>query len=62
MTMRTLLTAAAIISSAGFGLSQSPGSDDSFHPPDGLLALAGVDVRQGEAFVSLDKQTAPLPP
>jgi HEAT repeat protein len=60
--MRTLLTAAAIISSAGFGLSQSPASDDSFHPPVGLFALAGVDVQQGEAFASLDKQTAPVPP
>ena len=33
MTMRTLLTAAAIISSAGFGVSQSPASHDSFHSP-----------------------------
>jgi HEAT repeat protein len=62
MTMRTLLTAAAIISSAGFGLSQSPASDDSFYPSVAPLALAGVDAQQGEAFASLDKQTTPLPP
>ena len=62
MTMRTLLTTAAIISSAGFGLSQSPASRDSFHPSIVPLALARVDVQLGEAFASFDKQAGPLPP
>jgi HEAT repeat protein len=60
--MRTLLTTAAIISSAGFGLSQSPASRDSFHPWIAPLALAGADAQLGDAFASLDKQSASLPP
>lgn len=62
MTMRTLLTTAAIISSAGFGLSQSSASRDSFDPSIAPLALASVDARLGDAFASLDKQAGPLPP
>lgn len=62
MTMRTLLTAAAIISSVGFGVSQSPSSHDSFHSLVAPLALASVDAQLGQAFASLDQQASPLPP
>jgi len=62
MTMRTLLTAAAIISSAGFGVSQSPASHDSFHSSVAPLALASADVQLSEAFAALDRQASPLPP
>jgi HEAT repeat protein len=62
MTMRTLLTAAAIISSAGFGVSQSPTSHDSFHSSVTPLALAGVDAQLSETFAPLDQQASLLPP
>ena len=62
MTMRTLLTAAAIISSAGFGISQSPASHNSFHTSAAPLALASADAQLGEVFTSLDQQDNPLPP
>jgi HEAT repeat protein len=59
--MRTLLTAAAIISWAGFGVSQSP-ANHSFHSSVAPLALASVDAQPGEVFASLDQQASPLPP
>jgi TolA-binding protein len=62
MTMRTLLTAAAIISSAGFGVSQSPTGHNSFHSNVAPLALAGADAQLSAAFASLDLQAIPLPP
>jgi HEAT repeat protein len=62
MTMRTLLTAAAIISSAGFGVSQSPASHNSFHSSVARLALANADAQLSEAFASLDQEASPLPP
>lgn len=62
MTMRTLLTAAAIISSAGFGVSQSPASHDSFHSSVAPLALASADAQLSEAFGSLDQEAISLPP
>ena len=62
MTMRTILTAAAIISSAGFGVSQSSASHDSFHSSVAPLALARADAQLSEAFASLDQQASPLPP
>jgi len=62
MTMRILLTAAAIISSAGFGVSHSPVSQDSYHSPVASLAQASADAQPGVAFASLDQQAAPLPP
>lgn len=62
MTMRTLLTAAALISSAGFGISQVPASHDSFRSSIAPLALASVDAQLGEAFASLDLQASPMPP
>src|SRR5688572_8782964 len=62
MTMRTLLTAAAIISSAGFGASQTSSSHDSFHSQIAPLALAGVDAQLSAAFGSLDRTASALPP
>ena len=61
MTMRTLLTAAAIISSA-FGASQAPTGLDSFHSNVAPLALAGADAQLSAAFTALDKQANPLIP
>jgi len=54
MTMRTLLTAAAIISSAGFGVSQSPASHDSPQTRDATEAIA--------SFAAFDRQANQLPP
>jgi HEAT repeat protein len=62
MTMRILLTAAAIISSAGFGVSQAPSHYDSFHSSAAPLALASADAQMRESFASLDQQASPLPP
>jgi HEAT repeat protein len=62
MTMRTLLTAAAIISSAGFGVSQSSASHDSFYSAVAPHALTSADAQLSEAFATLDLQTVPLPP
>ncbi|MDP9205925.1 MAG: outer membrane protein assembly factor BamD [Gemmatimonadota bacterium] len=62
MTMRTLLTAAAIISSAGFGVNRSPASNDSFHSSVAPLVLASADAQLGAAFAALDQQVTPLPP
>jgi HEAT repeat protein len=60
--MRTLLTAAAILSSVGFGVSKSPSSHDSFHSSIASLALAGVDAQLSGVFTALDQQASPLPP
>ena len=54
MTMRTLLTAAAIIFSAGFGVSQSPSGHDSLHPYVVPLAFARTDARRGDAVDAVD--------
>ena len=62
MTMRTLLTAAAIISSAGFGVSHSSASHDSSYSSAASLAQAGANADLGVAFASLDQQATPLPP
>src|SRR6476469_6941640 len=62
MTMRTLLTAAAIISSAGFGVGQSPASRNSSQPSIVPLAFASVDAQRGDAFVAFDQQSDLLPP
>jgi HEAT repeat protein len=59
--MRTLLTAAAIISSA-FGVSQSPSVHDSFNSNVARLALAGADAQLSAAFTALDQQVNPLLP
>jgi tetratricopeptide (TPR) repeat protein len=66
--MRTLLTAAAIISSAGFGVSQSPASHDSFHFSVAPLTLASVNEQGGDAldasdgFDAFDERATQLPP
>jgi HEAT repeat protein len=60
--MRTLLTAAAIISSAGFGVGHSPASHNSFQPSIVPVAFAGVDAQRGEALVAFDQQPDLLPP
>jgi HEAT repeat protein len=60
--MRTLLTVAAIISSAGFGANQSAASHNSFHSSVAPLAQAGVGAEPSVAFASLDQQANPLPP
>jgi len=62
MTMRTLLTAAAIISSAGFGVSHSPASHDSFHTSFTPLAPASIEAQLSGEFGSLDQQASSLPP
>jgi HEAT repeat protein len=60
--MKTLLTAAAIISSAGFGA----GSTWASHSPDYSsvtpLALASAGVQLGAEFGSLNRQAIPIPP
>jgi HEAT repeat protein len=60
--MRTLLTAAAIISSAGLGVGHSPASHDSFHSSFAPLASASVEAQLSGEFASLDQQASPLPP
>jgi len=60
--MRTLLTAAAILSSAGLGVGHSPASHDSFHSSFAPLAPASVDAQPSGVFASLEQQASPLPP
>jgi len=60
--MRTLLTAAAIISSAGFGISHSPASQNSFHPSIAPLALFSLNAQRGEGLDAFDQQSAEFPP
>ncbi len=62
MTMRSLLTAAAIISSAGFGVSHSSVSHTSSHTPGSQAAFASADFQTTSAFAPLDRQADPLPP
>ena len=62
MTMRTILTAAAIISSAGFGVSKSPSSQHSSPSPVSAYALTSVDAQLTNRFASLDQQVNPLLP
>ena len=60
--MRTLLTAAAIISSAGFGVSHSSASHDSFHSSVAPLAHGTANTDLGVTFASLNQQATPFPP
>src|SRR6202158_1395884 len=62
MTMRTILTAAAIISSAGFGVGKSPSSQPSSPSSVSAYALANVDAQLTNAFASLGQQADPVPP
>src|SRR3954469_19056261 len=60
MTMKTLLTAAAIISSA-IGAGKIP-VDHSGFDFNRSAKLAGADLQLTQEFASLDRQAAPLPP
>ncbi len=62
MTMKTLLTAAAIISSAGFGVGKAPASRPSYNPGVAPIVFAGADAQLRSEFASLDQQANPLPP
>jgi outer membrane protein assembly factor BamD (BamD/ComL family) len=62
MTMRTLLTAAAIISSAGFGVGKTPASRPSYKSSAAPITFASADAQLRDAFASLDQQANPLPP
>ncbi len=61
MTMKTLLTAAAIISSAGFGIGQSPASRSSYEASVAPSASTNAFV-PGAQFASLTQQATALPP
>jgi hypothetical protein len=60
--MRTILTAAAIISSAGFGVGKAPSSQHSSLSSASPYAFNSVDARLSSAFTALDQQSDPLPP
>jgi tetratricopeptide (TPR) repeat protein len=62
MTMRTILTAVAIISSAGLGVAKSPSSQPSSPSSAGAYALTSVDAQLTTAFASIGNQADPLPP
>jgi HEAT repeat protein len=62
MTMKTLLTAAAIISSAGFGVGTTPASRPSSNSTVAPIVFASADAQLRAAFASLDQQPNPLPP
>jgi HEAT repeat protein len=62
MTMKTILTAAAIISSAGFGASHSSASRTSSHIPASPVGFATAAFQAASTFASLDRQADPLPP
>ena len=61
MTMRTLLTAAAIISSAGFGVGETPVSHSTYHTSVAPTMFASANAQLSEEFASLDQQATPLP-
>jgi HEAT repeat protein len=62
MTMKTLLTAAAIISSAGFGVGKTPASRPSYDSSAEPIVFASADAQLRDEFASLDQQANPLPP
>ena len=61
MTMRTLLTAAAIISSA-IGVGEAPISHSTYDSSFARLGFASANTQLSEEFASLDQQATPLPP
>ncbi len=61
MTMRTLLTAAAIISSA-VGVRNVPISRSTYDSNIAPVTVAGATMQLSEEFASLDQQATPLPP
>src|SRR6185436_19598799 len=61
MTMRTLLTAAAIISSA-IGVGEAPVSHSTYDFSFAPLGISVANTQLSEEFASLDRQVMPLPP
>jgi HEAT repeat protein len=61
MTMRTLLTAAAIISSV-VGVGNAPISHSKYDSSTAQAGFAGANTQLTEEFASLDQQATPLPP
>jgi HEAT repeat protein len=61
MTMRTLITAAAIISSA-VGVGNAPISHSTYDSSFAQSGLSGANRQLSEEFASLDQQDTPLPP
>jgi len=61
MTMRTLLTAAAIFSSVGFGVGNTPASHQSYTSSAAALSAA-THLQLGAGFADLDRQAEQLPP
>jgi tetratricopeptide (TPR) repeat protein len=61
MTMRTLLTAAAIISSA-VGVGKAPISQSTSNSNFARLGIASANTQLSEEFASLDQQALSLPP
>jgi HEAT repeat protein len=62
MTMRTLITAAAIISSAGFGVGKAPVGHSTYDNSVGPTTFASANAQLGGEFASLDQQAMHLPP
>ena len=62
MTMRTLLTAAAIISSAGFGISGAPTSQPSYNLNSKPVVFMTPDAAIRAEFASLDDHSVVLAP
>jgi HEAT repeat protein len=60
--MKILLTAAAIISSAGFGVGKTPASRPSNDSSAAPIVFASADAQLRDEFASLDQQANPLPP
>jgi tetratricopeptide (TPR) repeat protein len=61
MTMRTILTAAAILSSA-VGVGNAPVSRSTYHSSFARLGFASANTQLSEEFASLDRQATSLPP
>lgn len=61
MTMRTILTAAAIISSA-IGVSKSPVSHSTYDSGFARLGFTSANTQLSNEFAALDRQATPLPP
>ncbi|HKN57805.1 MAG TPA: outer membrane protein assembly factor BamD [Gemmatimonadaceae bacterium] len=61
MTMRTLLTAAAIISSA-VGVGKTPIGHSTYDSSFARLGFASANTQLSEDFAALDQQATPLPP
>ena len=62
MTMRTLLTTAALISSAGFGGAKTSPDRAAYDHNVAAIAVAAPRLGLQQAFASLDEQPVALPP